>query len=47
MKWSFQVQILFIFYCHVLQHYTSHQDVSCDFLVPLFTKVCYNLESHL
>ncbi len=40
-KWWLQVQIMFIFYCHVVQYYTSHKDVSYDFLVPLFTRVCY------
>jgi hypothetical protein len=24
-----------------VQYYTSHKDVSYDFLVPLFTRVCY------
>jgi len=46
-KWSLQVQILFIFYYYVVQNYISHHDVSYGFLVPLFTRVCYNPKSHL
>jgi hypothetical protein len=40
-----QVLILLICFCRVSQHYTSHQGVSYDFLIPFSTKVIYNLKS--